>query len=880
MSPPHAHTTGIISSMQQVDEDDDDICPICEGACTCNNKPIVSVSAPFAPSSRPTHNQTSSQALPSSSVHTHPSTPAPLKIKLTIPTTLLARTRLPTSKNVTPPSKKQSKSLDTYNRDKRTGRPLKTGVRAAAHPGAHSGVKDKRAPKSKAKDMTGKALKRQKTTGGHDEGNPSGVDSASSRRSHYTAVGSPVKVYGQITQDQDFPTFVSADEFSSANESSAGPSSSSEESELTDFSDSSIADEEEYFIRTTEEQRARAHDKARVKRELLGDDMTKRKERRTDWEIRSRKKSVSPSDNSMDVDSDETDDEAEEGVEEAEGNDGEDDDEDGIELAQRSYVGIATGWSEDEESSFDADLFFAGLSDSDSGPELPNVPSQEIATDTDEDNSSVDIEPSSVTQGIFEITEGWDGSVIFTNGLQDGQGLLDWDFEANATQLLIEAAAMSDSGSDADVRMSESEGVMGDSEDENDSLEEVESNDGDTTEEELIDDRGLPTARAMRLFRPPVIPLFSINPLSTMRPGPRVRDALSNQSPQPLDILAGRGFAVEDEDAPEPPMSEISSVVLSASSDRGTPRFPLMGTFEAARADSLHRAVIDGSRYVVPSPFQRSRRRRPSESASAWSVSRSRDRSLSLSHASFALSPTIHGVPSLSDDPALLTSPGLPPAEPIRLDDVLDTSILDSDPVDAPATPRIPCSIIGDPETSPTDDGVHHLQSLSRWDRIPMGTFRRTRESGPLSDGPGELPYDNIIRSSPFSGMWPSDRNHNPPSGSPSRKCKGKKSSRKVDMVISPVIMPVRDRDGDHTPTGHAIGQNNHGPMHSKPRKDKESRRDKVLKRKTLMGTAIGRRHQQHHHAHGHHPNSKGRASGSIQRTGVFSGGSVPPLNL
>jgi hypothetical protein len=101
-----------------------------------------------------------------------------------------------------------------------------------------------------------------------------------------------------------------------------------------------------------------------------------------------------------------------------------------------------------------------------------------------------------------------------------------------------------------------------------------------------------------------------------------------------------------------------------------------------------------------------------------------------------------------------------------------------------------------------------------------------------------------------------------------------------VDMGISPVILPVHDRDGDHTPTGHAAGQTCHGPLHSKPRKDKESRRDKMVKRKTLMGTSIGRRHQQYHHPHSHHPNSKGRASGSMQRTGAFSGGSVPPLNL
>ena len=418
----------------------------------------------------------------------------------------------------------------------------------------------------------------------------------------------------------DFPTFVPADEFSSANESSAGSSSSSEESDLTDFSDSSIAEEEETFIRTTEEQRARAHDKARVKRELLGDDLAKRRERRTDWEIRSRTKSVSPSINGMDVDSDETDDEAEDGAEDAEDNEGEDEDEDGVGSARRSYVGIATGWTEDEESSFDADLFFAGLGESDSGAEPPTIHGKNAAVDTDDDTSSLDVDPSSLGQGVFEITEGWDGSVIFTNGLQDGQGLLDWDFEANAAQLLTEAATTSGhgSGSDADMRMSGSDADMGDGE--NDSLEEVESDDGDTTEEELVDERGLPTARAMRLFRPPVAQFYSINPLSTMSPGPHAQDALS--SPQPSDILAGHGFVDEDEDVPEPPTSEIGSTVLSASSDRGTPRFPLMGTFEASRTNSLRRAVIDGSPHTIPSPFQRSGRRRFSGSVSAQSASR------------------------------------------------------------------------------------------------------------------------------------------------------------------------------------------------------------------------------------------------------------------
>jgi hypothetical protein len=622
MSPPHAHTSGMISSMHQLDDDDDDddddICPICEGACTCNNKTAPPIPAPLASSSRQTHIQISPQSLPSPSVHGHPATTAPLKIKLTIPATLLSRSRYSTSDNPTAPSKKQNKYTDAFSRAKRVARPPKTGDRSTVHPASISKPKQKRVSKAKSsvKDMTEESSKNAKV-GGRDDSRGGG-DSASSRRSHKTGAGNSAKPYSQFIQNQSFPTFVSADEFSSANESSAGSSSSSEESELTEFSDSSIADEEETYIRTTEEQRARAHDKARLKRELLGDSTTNRKERRNDWEIRSRKKSVGPSDDDMDVDSDESDDEAED-VEEAEG-DG-DEDEDDVGPVRGSYVGIATGWSEGEESGFDADLFFAGLSDSDSGPEITTIPDQDAAA-TEDDSS--DIGPSVLAQGTFEITEGWDGSVIFTNGLQDGQGLLDWDFEANAAQLLIEASTISESNSGSDIRMAESEGDMGDSEDETDGLEEVESNDGNSTEEELVDDCGLPTARAMRLFRPPVTPLYTIDPLSTMNLGPRVRERLSDQSPLPSDILAGREFGDEDDDAPEPPMSEISSIILSASSDRGTPRIPLMGMFEASKTDSLHRAIIDGTRHAVPSPFQRNRRRRLSESVSARSFSRVR----------------------------------------------------------------------------------------------------------------------------------------------------------------------------------------------------------------------------------------------------------------
>jgi len=158
-----------------------------------------------------------------------------------------------------------------------------------------------------------------------------------------------------------------------------------------------------------------------------------------------------------------------------------------------------------------------------------------------------------------------------------------------------------------------------------------------------------------------------------------------------------------------------------------------------------------------------------------------------------------------------------------------------------------------------------------------------------ITDSGSEAPYGSMIRSSPFSGMlWQSkDGSAGNAGTSDGGSVKGKNAQRRnkgrMDVVISPVIFPVRDRDGDRTPTGsgrdtHGHGHGGHTPPHSKPPR-KGSRKDKMLKRKSMMGAAAGRRHQQHYHHHGHHPNAKGRAAGSVQRPG-FSGGAVPPLNL
>ncbi|KAI0044741.1 hypothetical protein FA95DRAFT_1608270 [Auriscalpium vulgare] len=884
MSPPHAYTLGVIPSIHQPDDDDDDICPICEGACTCNNQSVAPAPPPPSTPRATSSYASSSRSSPPNSRPPKP-TQAPLKIKLTLPPSLLARARLPVTPHASSSSSKKQNGATDSQEPKRRGRPPKAPAAArTAFASAASKTKGKKPtlPRSKPRDTTGKLAKRKLSApvASDDDYFPAGAAPPPGRRgSDEGRTGG-----GDIYDDEDeldgtrpaqLPIFVPALSSSSSEESSSS-SGADDSSELSDFSDSSMEDEEERYIQAEVHQQIQ--DKARVKRELLGDEK-KWKERRNTWEIQTRKKSVDPSGDEMDVDSDETEEDGEEeaAVKDEEANDGEDEDEDDMSFPSTAYAGIATGWSEDdEEARFDAELFFASLTDSESADAREDG-DETVDEDDVDDEAMLELNAMALAaRGVFEVTEGWDGSVIFTNGLQDGQGLLDWDFEANAAQLLVETTS-SGSGSDTDVQMSDGESNMGDSEDADDGLEELESDDGDTTEEELVDDQGLPTARAMRLFRPPTTPLSSINPLSTMTPGPRPHPADGPlASPKPEDILAGRVYWDDDEDDNDsmaPPVSDVASLSLTMSSDWGTPKPPSMGTFSAGRGDALRRAVIDGSRQDLPSPFPRSHRRRLSESASGRSLSRSRhsrDRSLSLSQTSFALSPSPFGLPTPSDDIAPPTSPDFPPAEPIRLDDVLDASLLDSDPYD-PAT-YLGSSSTAEAETSAAED-ERHLQSLSRWDRIPMGTFRRTRESGLMSDGAGE--YGGMLRNSPFSSMWTAGKPPSPSSSPLARKAATKKRGKgRMDVVISPVILPVRD--GDHTPTG--AGQGGYTPPHAKPRKERESRRDKAMKRKAMMSSTPGRRHQQQNHHHGHHPNGKGRAAGSVQRAGF--GGAVPPLSL
>lgn len=209
-------------------------------------------------------------------------------------------------------------------------------------------------------------------------------------------------------------------------------------------------------------------------------------------------------------------------------------------------------------------------------------------------------------------------------------------------------------------------------------------------------------------------------------------------------------------------------------------------------------------------------------------------------------------------------------ADIVDLNELLEASFL------APET----CDSLTDTESSRKPG-----KNFNRWDIVSVGAFRHSREpDGPAgwsSDTPvskANTDYQSMMKSSPLSAMlWPN------------KSAKSKNRPRKMNVDISPVILPVRD--GDRTPTNvppmnhhshhhHHYNLPPHNQHHNNyPHKSrKELRRERKLKRKSF-----GPAHHQHphhqHHSHHHHPNSKSRSTSSVQRSNFFMS-SIPPLNL
>ena len=550
------------------DDDDTDICPVCDGQCTCRLEPDVN------------------------SQHTPPSAPPvpSLKIKFTLPPNLVAkRQQLPVTDPYTTPLKKR-------------GRPPKHALTLPEKPQKNTAKinKVRQTLKARATAVSKKVVKRRRVAVQSDQDESCSSDTLDTNYKH---------------DQYNFPTFVPASAISSTCSSSSSSTSS-----LSDFdadADSDLQAEEESFIV------ADIHDKARLRRELLGGDDPQLKKRSPvhDWVIRPRKKSVGGSDaEQMDVDSDDQadnqndQDQDEDDEEEEDEPDGlhevEEDDEDTD--GRHRYVGLATGWSEEEdESSFDADLFFANLSDSSSTSGSSSTSTRRRCHSCtpggiDADQSSSTSESPSKTALPFEVTENWDGHLIFTNGLvgdAESRGIVDIDFEKDAERFIMDSDADDDScssysGADhdqlnydppsmvqapatSDVDMfSISDADAGYEEDGG------EADEGDTTDEELVGDDSLPNERAMSLFTLPVpisMGISAINPMSIVSPTVGLEKRRHRRvdreerrtwrrrlrlgtgaGPRAADILAGKTVFWEDESRDGYASSSSNSLVKSS----------------------------------------------------------------------------------------------------------------------------------------------------------------------------------------------------------------------------------------------------------------------------------------------------------------------------
>ena len=245
--------------------------------------------------------------------------------------------------------------------------------------------------------------------------------------------------------------------------------------------------------------------------------------------------------------------------------------------------------------------------------------------------------------------------------------------------------------------------------------------------------------------------------------------------------------------------------------------------------------------------------------------------------------------------------------DPIRLDDVFDTTFLEPASSDAPPPPDS-TSTTQSMETDPSDfEHGQHLDNFQRWDRVPINVFRTSRQatSGddlviaernvitctPQAPRPSDgFSYGSavggMLRGSPLSTtLWES-------TGSPGIKDEQARAAamdKISSLLLSPVLAPARDDNktptaknrrqeqeaeqqvflGFETQTRSAQSQNHHQQHHAANLKSrKEMRREKKQNKKFFGGPPS-------HARHNHFPNAKGRASGSMQRTA-----SVPSLSL
>lgn len=898
MSSPHSNTrTAPISH-----DDEDDICPICESECTCDNNklPITPQKHGLPPSLK--LNVTASKQKPSGSIkriHSKPSASSSTSA------------HLPQTGQFSVSDPRLKSHLLDPTIPKRRGRPPKIVVAAraalaAAAAAASSSPERIAGPSTLPHRPKLNVLKKVPRHGPKSKVRGTNVIKPPLARRKHKADGSyhPKGLVGRqpLVEDHDdsdddneedkllleddddvepsapldLPTFISAS--SSSSESSLSSLSSSEEG--SDLEDMEMELEEEKNIKESEDEKERKvrKDRARVRRELLGGDDPRSSGRShhtsNRWDIKPRKRSASASDGEADVDMD---------AESGDTTESEDEDQDAVVADDEdepdpaevdghgrrklgvSFAGVVTGWSDGEESNYDADLFFANLDSSESESASAGMPSMCVeGEDGDEDQDSGDeIAEAMTLAAAVGLYDGWEGPIVFAARDVDVEMDLSPSPRRSRRRRMSSSIITTD---DEQVSRQATNPIVVASGNpfEDDTEVDLAESDGETTEEELIGPDGRPNMRAMMLFKWPVS-VGAVDPMNTLTlgrrgNGPTVRRSMPHHSPEELDDSSDKLDGMNTPDGKK-------------TRTLRTPRGPVAGTFQLAAesVEPIKTAVITGHQPAFPSPYPRSRWSFSNGEGAGYRVRISgfmviflgtdecgsqsnRDRSLSISGQS-SVQTEGSSVPSQSTDIDIFTT------ESMELDDVLEAAFLasDSSGSDGELSPQVEQA---DDRTSAGETSSRSLvEDLRRWERIPMTAFRRTRESQVSNDdgaawsgksGDGADFYTVAMMNSNLQHLLSS------PTPDPSQK----------QAVGRSTLSPVGSGSSGRGVRNFRMREN----KSEKERKEEKKALRRMAHAKPSLGRTFVPNHQaHHHHRHQHHPNTKSRASGSVQRTNFFS---------
>ncbi|KAG8831394.1 hypothetical protein FRC17_003220 [Serendipita sp. 399] len=489
--------------------------------------------------------------------------------------------------------------------------------------------------------------------------------SAPSRQPHHHQVYHPSPDHSSQSR---FPTFVPASVLSS--------------DDLTDSEDSDLSDPDDLIARD----KPYAHNRTRTHRELLVNDDEGQVPTRTPWKHNRHTNSRrhTPIINSH---PDHKSGESSSGNEEDD-EDSSDATEDDADADDRRR---SRAMSDDEDEKLDARLFFRNLIEESSGSEGgaqsdgDSIMGDILGGGAELSDTETDVETDQIGEQLM-VKEGWDGQLVFSTDILPPTGPFDIDFELTPSQLDETSQPNSLANSLSTLPVTQP-GSLSD-----DEFDEMDSATGDTTDDEIMPST-LPAA-------------VTVTPGDVFTPGTpaRSRDQASIlPSPSPADVLARTSFHWDIMASPVQSIATTDSApprTRSASAHSLGSRGPRLGFFNGAKFGSK-RTIIGDTGGKLPSPFSAltpaapvvRRKRRANSDLSSFFNKRTRN-----THS--------HSSSYFSDD--LFSA--APQGDLVDLDDLLDASLL-SDDID-----KLPAPIVVD-DPSP-----------SRWDRIPMGIYRQTRD--------------------------------------------------------------------------------------------------------------------------------------------------------